>query len=270
MNKPDIHSWLGIVGIHPDENERTHRVGAYLEGMALLVALWIVVVWYLESTKRIPVSSVLLHDRLVWAFFLVETTVLTWLVDDKRRYLRDNWLNVAIIVTGIPFVLGFVSPHAQAVGSLRLILVIDLLLKVSGGVRKVLSRNQLGATLVVTALFTTGAGFLIDGIDPNIDSPADGIWWAWVTMTTVGYGDVVPVSPEGRVFGVILMLVGMAFSALITAGILAFFISENEERIVSLEETELVKQSDLEARMVKVEQKLDDILTLLQKRAGED
>lgn len=270
MRTPDFHSLLGIVGIHPEENARVHRVGAYLQGLALLMALWIVVVWYMESTKRIDPSMVLLHDRLVWFFFLFETTLLTSLVDDRKRYLRDNWLNLAIIITGIPFILGFVTPHVQAFGSLRLILVIDLLIKVSGGVRKVLSRNQLGATLLVAALFTTGAGFLIDGIDPNIDSPADGIWWAWVTMTSVGYGDVVPVSTEGRVFAVILMLVGMGFSAMITAGILAFFISENEERIVHLEEKELTKQTHIEARIEHIEQKLDEVLRLLERRSDGD
>lgn len=254
------------MGVGEDENSRMRRAAYYLQGIALLVSLWIIIVWYFQSTHRISPEAVLFHDRAVWAFFLFESLLLTGLADNRQRYLRQNWLNTVIIVLGLPVVLGFDLPQIQQLGSLRLILAVDLILKVFGSVRKVLSRNDLGATLLITVLLTTGAGFIIDGIDPNIKSPAEGVWWAWVTMTTVGYGDVVPASPEGRVFGVILMILGLAFSAMITAGVLAFFLSENAEKLVTLEEKELERQKRIETRLEKMEGKLDELQALLERR----
>ena len=62
--------------------------------------------------------------------------------------------------------------------------------------------------------FTTVLGGLITYSievehNPNMNSVADGLWWALVTVTTVGFGDIAPVSGFGRVVGGILMLIGM-------------------------------------------------------------
>lgn len=62
----------------------------------------------------------------------------------------------------------------------------------------------------------------------EITSPLDGVWWALVTSTTVGYGDMVPVTPEGRGIAVLLMLVGIALLSVVTANIAAFFVEEGE------------------------------------------
>lgn len=54
----------------------------------------------------------------------------------------------------------------------------------------------------------------------------DGIWWALVTLTTVGYGDTVPATPFARIVGVLLMFVGIGFVAALTATVAARFIEE--------------------------------------------
>jgi hypothetical protein len=55
------------------------------------------------------------------------------------------------------------------------------------------------------------------------------LWWAVATLTTVGYGDLVPVSPEGRGLAVLLMLVGIALLSVVTANIAAFFVEESDD-----------------------------------------
>jgi voltage-gated potassium channel len=55
----------------------------------------------------------------------------------------------------------------------------------------------------------------------------DGVWWAVVTVTTVGYGDVYPTTVAGRVVAIALMLVGVGFLAVLTATIASRFVKED-------------------------------------------
>jgi voltage-gated potassium channel len=63
---------------------------------------------------------------------------------------------------------------------------------------------------------------------PNI---GDGLWWAIQTVTTVGYGDLVPTSPGGRLIAALVMLVGIGFLTLITAAITSTFIETARRRV---------------------------------------
>ena len=87
-------------------------------------------------------------------------------------------------------------------------------------------RNAAGVIVVATAVVTVGAGALISSIDrdeyPNVGV---GLWWAIQTVTTVGYGDVAPKDVVGRVVAAIVMLYGIAFIAIVTAGITSTFVA---------------------------------------------
>ena len=66
-------------------------------------------------------------------------------------------------------------------------------------------------------------------LDPQVLTLADGLWMAFTTAATVGYGDVVPSTPASRVFAVIVVLIGLAVLSLVTASVAAMFV-ESEER----------------------------------------
>lgn len=71
------------------------------------------------------------------------------------------------------------------------------------------------------------SGFLLFILDPNIHSLLDGIWSAWVTMTHVGFGDVVPTSFLGRLLSAMLILFGLALFSLFTALVSVTLIGKN-------------------------------------------
>jgi voltage-gated potassium channel len=80
------------------------------------------------------------------------------------------------------------------------------------------SRHVFLRLIVTTVALVIAAGVLISIIDreefPNVWL---GMWWAIGTVTTVGYGDVVPVQPQGRIIAAAVMIVGITFLSLITA-----------------------------------------------------
>lgn len=55
---------------------------------------------------------------------------------------------------------------------------------------------------------------------------SDALWWSFVTVTTVGYGDISPITPGGRIVGIVMMLTGIGFLGILTAGIASIFIEE--------------------------------------------
>ena len=254
-----LHAWVGLGGVSVDENLRAQRWAKILEIPTIAIALWILVIWYLETRHGPhPVHSYVL-DFSVWAYFLFETALLCWLVDNRWQYLRNNWLNVVIILAGLPIVWGYL-PYATALRTLRLLIFVGLLLQLSGSVRKLLARNHLGLTLAISAVVVVISGYLIAGIDPGIKSPEDGMWWALVTVTTIGYGDVVPTSGEGRLFAVFLMLFGMALVSIVTANLAVFFISQAEQS----GELESPLEEQQERELERIEKKLANIEAQLQ------
>lgn len=227
MSHKALYAIIGLAGVSPDETERAQRIGRRFEVPMLLLAIWILIQWYMEKRGLISSRLTDVSDLLIWLFFIIESVVLTWLVKDKLRHLRNNWINLVIILLGIPIIWG-ISTYAGALRSMRLLLMVAILTNISETARQILSRNHLGTTLLVAMGIIIIGGVMMAGIDPGIDSIGQGLWWAWVTVTTVGYGDVVPTSNPGKLFGAFLILLGVGLFSLLTASFSAFFISKEE------------------------------------------
>ncbi len=63
----------------------------------------------------------------------------------------------------------------------------------------------------------------------NIKTAEDAIWWAYATITTVGYGDVFPVTTEGRIIAAALMTVGVGLFGTFTAFLASWFVTEKKQ-----------------------------------------
>lgn len=133
-----------------------------------------------------------------------------------------------------------------------------------------LSNKQHLLNLLILALtVSVGAGLLLYMLDANIHSLLDGIWSAWVTMTHVGFGDVVPTSFLGRVLSAALILFGLVLFSLFTALLSANLIGKNIDTwghdVRSLEQD--VNQIELEeSKILKELIRLHDRLDALEKQ----
>ena len=118
-------------------------------------------------------------------------------------------------------------------------------------------RNAAGVIVVATFAVVVGAGVLIRVIDSHeYENVWVGMWWALQTVTTIGYGDVTPANPIGRIIATFVMLEGIAFLTIITAAITSSFIARaQQEREARGGADDAVAR--VEARLEGIEQRLD-------------
>lgn len=83
--------------------------------------------------------------------------------------------------------------------------------------------------LAVLVLGVAGAGFF--WLEPRVQTYADGVWLAFTTGATVGYGDLVPSTPASRIFAAFVVLLGYALFSVVTASVAAILVGEDENRI---------------------------------------
>ncbi len=112
-------------------------------------------------------------------------------------------------------------------------------------------RTAASVIVVATLVIVVGAGVLFRLLDhkeyPNVWT---GMWFALETVTTVGYGDLTPKDPAGRLVAALVMLDGIAFLAIVTAAITSTFVARAaRERLAYAEETHVADESRIDARL---------------------
>lgn len=93
------------------------------------------------------------------------------------------------------------------------------------------ARRGLAYSLGLCLLLISGGGLGFWLLEPRAHSFSDGVWLAFTTAATVGYGDIVPSTHESRAFAAVLVLVGLAVLSLVTASVAAIFVGTEERQI---------------------------------------
>jgi voltage-gated potassium channel len=117
--------------------------------------------------------------------------------------------------------------------------------------KAVASRRVFGYLAGATAIVGVGAGILVTIIDhKDFPTVGDGIWWAIVTLATVGYGDIVPHTAWGRVVGSVVIVVGVTFISFLTATVTSMFVSaDQDERTIDAEALRASREAETHAML---------------------
>jgi voltage-gated potassium channel len=204
-----------------DRIERATRFPMLVVGIAWMVLAVIVLTIDVNRSASIVLVGSLFA---LWAIAFVEYLVRLVVTPDRRGYLKRRWIEPATVL--IPTFQGWHLIGIEKVGLVvqEVVLRIEVILKHHSLFRVLLAAAGtlfLGAWLVL--LFEENAK------TSNIHNYADAVWWAMVTVTTVGYGDRFPVTAGGRTVSVILMLVGIGLIGVLTATVASVFIQEKTE-----------------------------------------
>lgn len=211
--------------------ELLHRVERITE-MPLLILSFVMIplligpmVWEMSPKEE---ATFIILDYFIWAIFAIDLIIKFMISPHRLNYLRRHWLEVLVVV--VPFFRPlrilriFIFGSRAWVGARRLVNVDFIIIYGIGLI-------VIGATVVASVEGGEGA---------SIHSFADALWWAVVTITTVGYGDMVPVTLVGRAVAFVLMLGGIAFFSGVTANLASFLIKSHDTEKKAM--SQLVKE----------------------------
>jgi voltage-gated potassium channel len=226
-----------------------------------LLALLIVPALILEDRAQSLYIREAAHaiNWIVWLAFCAEYVGKLLFAPSRHQYVRDAWFDLLIILLSPPFLVPEAMQGVRAVRAVRILRLLRFvraaavaaigLREAAQGLRHKSFHYVALATVVVIGLGAIGIFAVERGQNTNIQSIGDAFWWAVVTTTTVGYGDVSPVTGEGRLIAVGLMIVGIGFIGVFTATITSFFFDQGRS-----------EQADaLTARLERIEAKLDEL-----------
>lgn len=209
--------------------DRFSRVQRMLQVAVVLAALATIPVMIAQERGSEDVLIVV-GDWTIWTIFLVEYLTLLVLAPDRRRYVRGSWLNLVVVVLSFP-ILPALLGVVRLVRLGRLLRVALSTWRALRALGIVFRRKGLVYVTSVNALLVVAGGGLLSVIEPETvkGDIGVGIWWAVVTATTVGYGDIAPQTVWGRLIGVALMLAGIGLVSTLAASIAAHFIEQEQQ-----------------------------------------
>ena len=197
-----------------------------------LLAIGSVILAIMDITNGLtPILALI--DYAIWIIFVADYIIRFIISQEKLRFMRQNILDLIAI---FPFNSAF-----RAFRALKLLKVLKLtklsktfrmfavLGRFTHKFKQFLNTNGFKYMLLVAGFFILIGGSLIS-IFENI-AFFDGIWWAFVTTTTVGYGDISPTSIGGRIVACILMIVGIGLVGSLTSTITSYFIQKPQKDI---------------------------------------
>jgi voltage-gated potassium channel len=219
------------------------RTRAPLDLLAL-VTLWIVVVPFDDFSSSHDVRSiVLVAQGAIRVVYGMDIAIRSYLARRHLHYLLTHPVGVVAVIL----------PPVRVIFSLRL-------------VRSMFRRGHLGQFLLAASVLVINGAIIVYLVErhapkSNIHTFGESLWWSAATVTTVGYGDYVPVTTPGRITACFVMAIGLLTLAVVTAQVASSFVAQGPNRArpgapQAEEATNGVTLAELDRRLARIEELL--------------
>ncbi len=215
-------------------NNTENKLG-FLNIIGIILSIYVLGALIVDTVFVLPAEiSVLLNyiDNTICAFFFFEFSIRFYRAENKLKFMRWGWVD---LLSSIPMV-GFLRA-GRLLRLIRLLRIIRAFRSTRHLVNHIFANKAQGAftsisVIAILLVIFSAIGILQVENDPNsnIKTAEDAIWWAYVTVTTVGYGDKFPVTTEGRIIAAILMTAGVGLFGTFTAFIASWFVVDKDTK----------------------------------------
>jgi len=245
----------------PSEADAAKRLTP-LQVATLILSIYVLIALLVQSVFQLPAAADALLDRIdffVCLVFLADFFARFARAPSKLAFLKWGWID---FVSSIPmldiFRIGRVVRIVRIFRVLRAFRSTKNLVSYLLRERKTTSLAAVAATSFVLMVFAAIAMLQFEtSPDSNIKTPIDAFWWAFVTVTTVGYGDRFPITAEGRIVACVLLTVGVAVFATFTGFVASLLVERTPENAAS-DQAEVVSElQKLRAQLESLEEMLN-------------
>jgi voltage-gated potassium channel len=223
----------GLGGIDSHDGAAASHAWARARWVVLTGCLLAIPAFYLEllATSGAGVQAA---RALYGGMGLACAGAIAWTAHTSRRparFLYRNAYDIAIACGALLSLIGGQTPWPSLEWALRLSLMGMTAVRIVVALRAYFEPNRLALLPLAGTimLLLAGAGFYV--LEPRVHSYAEGLWLAFESSATVGYGDIAPTTPASRIFAVFVVLFGYGMLSLAFAGIATHFIGREERRL---------------------------------------
>ncbi|MDB5206616.1 MAG: ion transporter [Flavisolibacter sp.] len=215
-----------------EQKQALHPINIIVFFLSLYVIVALIVDTFFPLSYEV---SRLLHevDYAICIVFFIDFLHRFFSAKNKWQYMRWGWIDLLSSIPMNVFLAGRLFRVFQLLRVIRAMRSIGFLshyfLK-----NKIKGAFTSAAMLAFITVVFSAIGILKFEKDiphSNIKTAEDALWWAYVTITTVGYGDKFPVTSEGRIIAAVLMTVGVGLFGTFTAYVASWFVAKKEEEI---------------------------------------
>ncbi len=214
--------------------EKKEETLSYLNIIVIFLSIYVLIALLISTFFKLPTEINRLLDFIdnaICIFFLLEFCIRYYRAENKLRFMRWAWID---LVASIPTA-GFLRA-GRILRLIRLLRIVRAFRSTWDLVHYVFRKRTNGAFTtisVIALLMVIFAAIAIlqveDDPESNIKTAEDAIWWAYVTLTTVGYGDRYPVTTEGRIIAAFLMTTGVGLFGTFTGFLASWFVGEKKQ-----------------------------------------
>ena len=196
-------------------------------GLSLLIVIDLILIT-LTLVSNVPeyiYYRIIVFDTILCIILLIEFFTRLSQSDDKKHFLLKNWTE---LIAAIPFdliMLPFVLNNSllRVFKVLKFIKVIALFSQFFETIDFFLKKTHLDEIFGITLLVVLASTLGLYLFDPSINSLFDSLWFVLSTITTVGYGDILPQSGAGKIIGLITLIVGVLIFSTVTGAMASYF-----------------------------------------------
>jgi voltage-gated potassium channel len=175
-------------------------------------------------------SELAAAEWAVWGIFTLEFLAVALSVPRAQFFRLPTAGRLAVVALSFPPLPNFLAlvSLARLARLLRLLRLTGVTARGLSGLKEVLARRGLAHLAAVTTILILVGGACLSILEPETvkGGYGDGVWWAIVTATTVGYGDISPTTLWGRIIAALLMLVGIGLMSTLAASITSYFVQQ--------------------------------------------
>lgn len=193
-----------------------------------IIQLSIDIIYEFESKTQLIIEYV---DVGICSIFLIDFFYFLIKSKNKKKYLKNRWID---FIASIPFVSSLrIFRIFRVFRAVRLLKVLKVFRGIKGllPILRWLSESRLKSILVsyililiIVMLYCSLVFYSFEkDLNSNINNFFDAFWWAFTTVTSIGYGDIVPITNAGKITAMILTLAGMGLFSVVTAQLSASF-----------------------------------------------